>query len=103
MTENETSYQVTLVVTFNEGGQMMPEYKEYSEKTTEIVKRNGGTPNKPFFIEKNAGNGSTPNAVFSIDFPSKEAAEKTFFSEEYKSLIPTREVAIKEKLILFPM
>ena len=98
MTEEKGT--VILTAIFNEGGPASPEYKEYSERSTANFKAYGGVIKNQFQIEKNLGNGSTPSGVFLAEFPTKEKAIEAFTSDEYKAILPLRDVAFKEVSIL---
>ncbi|PHS69363.1 MAG: hypothetical protein COB23_07035 [Methylophaga sp.] len=86
--------------TFNEGGQNTPEFKEYSQRSNANGEANGGKLLGKYIISENLGQGEMPHVVFIVEYPSREIAEKVFTNEEYKSIIPLRDIAFKEVKIL---
>ncbi|MFT7507534.1 MAG: hypothetical protein ACI92I_000694 [Acidimicrobiales bacterium] len=98
--ETENKCTVIIEATLLEGGMDMPEFKEYSEKATALGAEYGVMPVSKHMIGENLGQGETPHVVSLVEFPSKEKAVEFMNSEEYKSLIPLREVVFKEVKIL---
>ena len=86
--------------TFNEGGQNTSEFKEYSQRSNANGEANGGKLLGKYIISENLGQGEMPHVVFIVEYPSKEIAEKVFTNEEYKAIIPLRDIAFKEVKIL---
>ncbi len=86
--------------TFNDGGQNTPEFKEYSERSNANGKNNGGKLLGKYIIDKNLGQGEMPHVVFVVEFPSRSIAESAFTNNEYRSIIPLRDIAFKEVKIL---
>jgi uncharacterized protein (DUF1330 family) len=86
--------------TFNEDGQHTEAFKEYSQRSNANGQKNGGIVLGKYLITENLGQGQTPHVVFVIEFPSREVAESTFSNDEYKSILPLREIAFKEVKIL---
>jgi len=99
MSDN-TSCIAILQGTFNEGGQHTAEFKEYSQRSNANGQAHGGKVLGKYLITENLGQGETPHVVFVVEFPSRKIAESVFSNEEYKSIIPLREVAFKEVKIL---
>ena len=85
---------------FNDGGNQMEEFKEYSERTNANGVNYGGVILSKFMVEHNLGNGITPHVVVVAEYLSKEKAIASFTNEEYKSIIPLRDVAFQEVNIL---
>ena len=100
MTETDEKGTLILTAKFNEGGPSSPEYKEYSQRSTANFEAYGGVIKRQYMIEKNLGDGTTPSAVFIAEFPSKEKAIAAFTSDEYKAILPLRNVAFEEVQIL---
>ena len=94
--ETENKYSIVLLVTFNEGGMQMPEFKEYSERATANIEAFGGETVEKYMIEKNMEGGEAPQMVAVINFPSREKADAALSTEEYQNLIPLRNVVFKE-------
>lgn len=89
-----------LEATFNEGGMDSEEFKEYSARSNANGVAHGGVVLSKYKIDQNLGNGNTPHVVFIVEYPSHEKAVESFTSEEYKSIIHLRDVALKEVNIL---
>ena len=98
--ETENKCKVIITGLFNEGGMEMPEFKEYSEKAGAIMEAGGGVMISKNAVEENLGNGNAPHIVIVMEFPSKENVIDIFSSDEYKSIIPIRDVAVREVNIL---
>ena len=98
----ETENKCTVVITgkFKEGGMETPEFKEYSEKAAAMTEANGGVVVAKHMVEKNLGDGGTPDLVIIVEFPSKEKAIEAYSNEDYKSIVPLRQVATSEVNIL---
>jgi len=86
--------------TFREGGQNTPEFKEYSERTNANGVKSGGKLLGKYKVLENLGQGQAPHAIFVVEYPSREAAEKAFTNPEYLAIIPLRDVAFQEVKIL---
>lgn len=86
--------------TFNKDGQNTPEFKEYSQRSNANGQANGGKLLGKYVISENIAQGETPHVVFVVEFPSREVAQATFSNEEYKSILPLRDIAFKEVKIL---
>ncbi len=97
---DETKCIVIATGTFKDGGKETEEFKEYSKRSNANGEAHGGVVLSKYIIEKNLGNGNTPHFVLIIEYPSREKAIETFTSEEYKNIIPLRDVALKEVNIL---
>lgn len=91
---------VIITATFNEGGSESAEYKEYASRSNTNGEAHGGVVLSRYPIEQNLGTGKTPHAVILLEYPSREKAIETFTCDEYKSIIPLRNVAFKEVNIL---
>jgi len=98
--DGNTACIAILQGTFNEGGQHTPEFKEYSQRSNANGKKNGGKVLGKYLITENLGQGDSPHVVFVVEFPSREVAKSVFSNEEYKAIIPLREIAFKEVKIL---
>lgn len=96
----ETPCIAVLEGTFREGGQNTPEFKEYSQRSNANGEAHQGKLLGKYVINKNLGQGETPQVVFVVEFPSSELAEKAFTNEEYTLILPLRDVAFKEVKIL---
>lgn len=97
---NEKKCIAILMGTFNEDGSTSKEFKEYTERANANGEKNGGVILSKYIIEQNLGNGITPSFVLTVEYPSREKAIDTFTNEEYKNIIPLRDVAFKEVSIL---
>jgi len=86
--------------TFNEGGQNTPEFKEYSQRSNANGEANGGKLLGKYVISENLGQGEMPHVVFIVEFPSYDVAKSAFTNDEYRSIIPLRDIAFKEVKIL---
>jgi len=93
-------YTVVLQGTFNQKGMSSPEFAEYSQRSNANGEAHGGVVQGKYMIKENLGQNQSPHVVIIVDFPSEDAARKAFTSEEYKSIIPLREVAFKDVKIL---
>ncbi len=93
-------YTVVLQGTFNENGMNSAEFAEYSQRSNANGEAHGGVVQGKYVIKENLGQNEAPHIVIIVDFPSADAAKKAFTSEEYKAIIPLREVAFKEVKIL---
>ena len=91
---------VVLSGKFNDGGNQMEEFKEYSERTNTNGENYGGVILSKYMVEQNLGNGITPHVVVVAEYPSKEKAIASFTNEEYRSIIPLRDAAFQEVSIL---
>lgn len=96
----EEKCTVVLSGKFNEGGNQTEEFKEYSERTNANGENYGGVILSKFMVDQNLGNGITPHVVVIAEYPSKQKALASFENEEYKSIIPLRDVAFEEVNIL---
>ena len=86
--------------TFNEGGMDTPEYEEYAKRSNANGEAHGGVVLSKYMIDQNLGNGDSPHVVLILEYPSREKAVQAFTSEEYNSIKPLRDVALKEVNIL---
>ncbi len=91
---------VILEATLGDGGMDSPEFKEYSKRSNANGETHGGVVLKKYMIKENLGLGEKPDFVLIVEYPSYEAAEKTFSSEEYRKILPLRDIAFKEVKIL---
>ena len=87
---------IIIEATFNPNGMNTPEFKEYSRRSNANGEAHGGVVISKYQVTDNLGNGETPHLVLVIEYPSHDKAQQTFTSEEYKSILPLREVAFKE-------
>lgn len=85
---------------FNEGGMESPEFQEYSRRSNANGETHGGVVLQKYMIKENLGQGEKPDVVLVVQYPSYEAAQQTFTSDEYKAIIPLRDIAFKEVKIL---
>ncbi len=92
----ESKCIVVITATFRDGGMETAEFKEYSKRSNANGEAHGGVVLSKYVVEQNLGNGDTPHLVLVIEYPSREKAIETFTNEEYTSLIPLRDVAMKE-------
>lgn len=74
---------------------------EYVEHTTALVERHGGrylarTPN----VEKVEGERATPQISLIIEWPSKEAAEAFYASDEYRPHLERRLAGSRGEFVL---
>ncbi|TFB10404.1 DUF1330 domain-containing protein [Candidatus Marinimicrobia bacterium MT.SAG.3] len=97
---DEKKCVVILEGTFNEGGMKTKEFEEYSKRSNANGEANGGKVLSKYVIDRNLGNGNTPHFILLVEYPSYDIAVETFSNEEYKSIIPLRDVAFKEVNIL---
>ena len=97
-----TEEKCTVVISgkFKEGGSQTEEFKEYSERSGKNGVNYGGVVLSKFMVEQNMANGITPHVVVIAEYPSKDKAIASFSNEEYKSIIPLRDVAFEEVNIL---
>jgi len=93
-------YTVVLQGTFNENGMNSAEFAEYSQRSNANGEAHGGVVQGKYMIKENLGQNEAPHFVIVVDYPSEDAARKAWSSEEYKAIIPLREVAFKEVKIL---
>jgi len=75
--------------------------RTYVQRTTGLVERHGGrylarTPN----FEKIEGERKPPQIYLLIEWPSKEAAERFYASEEYKPLLESRRAGSTGEFVL---
>ena len=91
---------VVITVNFNEGGKQTVEFKEYSKGSNANGENYGAVLLSKLMVEQNLGNGKTPHAVFVVEYPTKEKAMASWTNEEYKSIIPLRDVVFEEVNIL---
>lgn len=77
-----------------------PEFKEYSKRSNANGETHGGVVLKKYSIKENLGQGEKPDFILIVEYPSYEIAVDTFTCEEYKSIIPLRDVAFKTVKIL---
>ena len=96
----EEKCTVVITARFKEGGDQTEEFKEYSERTSANGVNYGGVTLSKFIVEQNLGFGLTPHFVVVGEYPSKEKAIASFTNEEYKSIIPLRDVAFEDVNIL---
>ncbi len=94
MTDSGTAI-VVIEATFNTNGMNTPEFKEYSRRSNANGEAHGGVVLSKYQVTKNLGIGETPHLILVIEYPSHEAAEKTFTNQEYRSILALREVAFK--------
>ena len=97
---SESPCVAVLLGTFNEGGQTTPEFKEYSQRSNDNGEANGGKLLGKYIITENLGQGDMPHVVFVVEYPTCEVARSVFTNDEYKAIIPLRDVAFKEVKIL---
>ena len=97
---NEKPCVAILQGTFKPGGQETQEFKEYSRRSTANGEANGGKILGKYTIDSNLGHGEMPHVVFVVEYPSRKVAEVVFTNEEYRSIIPLRDVVFKEVKIL---
>lgn len=76
---------------------------DYVRDVTPMVERAGGqflsrTPR----IERLEGEGTTPHVLVLIEWPSREAAEAFYRSEEYEPYIRSRVESSRSEVFLFP-
>ena len=50
-------------------------------------------------VSENLGQGGKPDFILIVEYPSYEA-KNTFSNEEYKAILPLRDIAFKEVKIL---
>jgi uncharacterized protein (DUF1330 family) len=100
MSKNETPCIAILQGTFKSDGQLTPEFQEYSQRSNANGQANGGKLLGKYLINANLGQGPMPHVVFVVEFPSRSVAESVFTNEEYRSIIPLRDVAFEEVKIL---
>jgi len=93
-------YTVVLQGTFNENGMNSPEFAEYSQRSNANGEAFGGVVQGKYMIKENLGQNEAPHFVIIVDYPSEDAARNAWVSEEYKAIIPLRDVAFKEVKIL---
>jgi len=93
-------YTVVLEGTFNENGMNSPEFAEYSQRSNTNGEAFGGEVQAKYMIKENLGQNEAPHFVIIVDYPSEDAAKKAWSSEEYKAILPLRDVAFKEVKIL---
>jgi len=99
--ETENKCTVVITATFKEGGKETPEFKEYSERSNANGEAHGGVVVAKHMVEQNLGDGEAlPHLVLIVEYPSKEKAIETFTNQEYLSIVPLRQVALKEVNIL---
>jgi len=82
------------------GGADSQEFKEYLKRAIANDEAHGGVELQQYMVKENLGQGGTPDFVVILEYPSYEVAKNTFYSEEYKAIIPLRDVAFKEVKIL---
>jgi len=97
---NDKKCVAILMGTFNKGGSESEEFKEYSKRANANGEANGGVILSKYTVDQNLGNGTTPHFVIVVEYPSREKAIDTFTNEEYKSIIPLRDIAFEEVNIL---
>lgn len=102
-TSGSTIEKATIILeaTFNQNGMNTPEFKEYSRRSNANGEAHGGVVKRKYQVTDNLGNGGTPQLILIVEYPSHEMAQKAFTNEEYKAILPLREVAFKEVKILF--
>lgn len=86
--------------TLSEGGLNSPEFKEYSKRSNANGEAHGGVVLQKYIVSENLGQGGKPDFILIVEYPSYEAAKNTFGNEEYKAILPLRDVAFKEVKIL---
>lgn len=86
--------------TLREGGLNSPEFKEYSKRSNANGEAHGGVVLQRYVVSENLGQGGKPDFILVVQYPSCEAATNAFSSEEYKAILPSRNVAFKEVKIL---
>ncbi len=91
---------VLLQGTFQEGGKETPEFKEYSARANANGAAHGAKVLRLYTVNQNLGQGDITNFVVVVEYPSRAIAEDVFTNDEYKSIIPLRQVAFKEVKIL---
>ena len=87
---------VIIEATFNPNGMNTPEFKEYSRRSNANGEAHGGVVIGKYQVTGNLGNGDTPHLVLVIEYPDQEKAEQTFTNQEYRDILPLREVAFKQ-------
>ena len=86
--------------TLSESGINSLEFKEYSKRSNANGEAHGGVVLKKYMVSENLWQGGKPDFVLIVEYPSYEAAKNTFSNEEYKAILPLRDVAFKEVKIL---
>ena len=91
---------VIIEAEFNPNGMNTAEFSEYSRRSNANGEAHGGVVLSKYLIEQNLGNGDVPHLLLIIEYPSREQAINTFSNEEYRSILPLRNVAFKAVKIL---
>ena len=87
--------------TFNDGMAGSAEQKEYSKRSTANAEAYGGFVGLAnYTFEQNLGNGLLPNFIVIVEYQSKEKIIQSLNTDEYKSIIPLRDLVFKEVKIL---
>jgi len=93
---NSSKAIVIIEATFNPNGMNTPEFKEYSRRSNANGEAHGGVVVGKFQVTENLSNGDTPHLLIVIEYPTKEAAKRTFTNEEYLNILPLRDIAFKQ-------
>jgi len=89
-----------LIGTLKPGAQDLPEFHEYARRSAENGEAHGGKVLGKYQIVENLGQGTKPDVVFVVEYPSRKIANDTFISTEYTSIISLRDAAFEEVKIL---
>jgi len=91
---------VLIEATFNPNGMNTPEFKEYSRRSNANGEAHGGNVKYKFQITENLGDGEHPHIALLVEYPSLDKAKQTYVSDEYKNILPLRDVAFREVKIM---
>ncbi|MEK7639380.1 MAG: DUF1330 domain-containing protein [Patescibacteria group bacterium] len=92
---NPTQEKSFLISTATPNPENPEEAKLYSTGAMELIKRSGGTVVGRHPIVKTILGDSTPGVVLVAEFPNDQTILALFESDEYKALIPHRELGFK--------
>ncbi len=94
---NNTNKAIVIIeATFNPNGMHTPEFKEYSRRSNANGEAHGGVVLGKYQVTDNLGDGDTPHMVLVIEYPNKKQASKTFTNDEYRSILPLRDIAFNQ-------
>jgi len=85
---------------FRENGKESPEFQEYSRRSNANGEAHGGEIVAKYIIAENLAQGNKPDFILIVKYPSYDIAHQTFTCDEYKSILPLRDIAFKEVKIL---
>jgi len=85
---------------FRDGGQDSAEFQEYSRRSNANGEAHGGVILNKYLIAENLAQGNKPDFILIVQYPSYDIAHQTFTCDEYKNILPLRDVAFKEVKIL---